>query len=80
MWNLQPSLLLYDTPCADIQVSGSIYHYAAYKRTKNNEVTFPAPNINPLHHIVTNVGDGEIDSVENIILSNAIKVRLKYGN
>lgn len=80
MWNLQPSLLLYDTPCADIQVSGSEYHYAVYKRTKNNEVTFPAPNINPLHHIVTNVGDGEIDSVEKIILSNSIKARLKYGN
>lgn len=80
MWNLQSNLLLYDAPCDKIRVSGSLRTNVDYKRTKYNEVTFPAPDVDPMQHIKTNIGDGAIESVENNLISQSLKVKLKYGN
>ena len=80
MWNLQSNLLLYDAPCDKIIVSGSLRTNVDYKRTKYNEVTFPAPDVDPMQHIKTNVGDGAIESVENDLISQTLKAKLKYGN
>lgn len=80
MWTLQASLLLYDAPCDKINVSGSLHTGVDYKRTKYNEVTFPALTVNPFEHIKTNVGDGEPDVITNDLTSNSVKVKLKYDN
>ena len=80
MWTLQQSLLLYDAPCDKIKVSGSVFSDVDYKRTKYNEVVFPAATVDPDKHIITNVGDGEPETITNDITSDSIKVKLKYLN
>lgn len=80
MWELQQGLLLYDAPCDKIEVSGALRTGVDYKRTKYNEVTFPALTVDPAQHITTNVGDGAPETVTNDLTSNSIKVKLKYGN
>lgn len=80
MWTLQTSLLLYDAPCDKIKVSNTLQSNVDYKRTKYNEVVFPAVDADPLQHIKTNVGDGEVETVQNDLTSQSLKVKLKYGN
>lgn len=80
MWTLQTSLLLYDAPCDKIKVSGGLFSGVDYKRTKYNEVVFPAQNVDPDKHIITNVGDGEPETITNDLTSNSVKVKLKYLN
>ena len=78
--NLKKSLLLYDAPCDKVQVSGSLHINVDYKRTKFNEVTFPALTVDPAQHITTNVGDGAPETITYDLTSDSVKIKLKYGN
>lgn len=77
---LQKSVLLYNAPCAEVEVSGTLFQGVDYVRTKYNDVTFPAQDVDPIKHITTNVGDGAVDSVTNNIVNQSVKVKLKYPN
>lgn len=80
MWQLQPKLLAFDAPCDKIRISGALRTGVDYKRTKYNEVTFPALTVDPVQHITTNVGDGAPETITYDLTSNSVKVKLKYGN
>ncbi len=80
MQNLQQSVLLYDAPCDKIEVSGVEHEGVDYKRTKYNEVEFPANYADPYKHITTAVGDGAVDSMQFNLVNQSIKVKLKYAN
>ena len=80
MWDLQNGVLLYDAPCDKIKSSGLIHNNVDYKRTKYNEVVFPAVDADPTQHIKTNVGNGEVNTLTINIVNVSIKAKLKYGN
>lgn len=80
MWRLQPGVLLYNAPCDRVRASGILHQHVDYVRTKYNDVTFPAQDVDPIKHITTNVGDGAVDSVTNSLVNQSVKVKLKYPN
>lgn len=80
MFELQKSVLQYNLPCSQINRSKLTVTIPQelVKRAKTNEVKFPAFNLDPFEHVTTNIGDGEVESIENKICNNMLKVKLKY--
>lgn len=80
MYELQQNVLQFDLPCAQISRCKTTITVPQrqVKRTKTNEVKFPAFDLDPFEHVTTNIGDGEVDTIENKICNNMLKVKLKY--
>lgn len=80
MFELQKSVLQYNLPCSQINRSKLTVTIPQelVKRAKTNEVKFPAFDLDPFEHVKTNIGDGEVESIENKICNNMLKVKLKY--
>ena len=81
MFWLQENYLKYDLPALNVTINGTATTASSVKKNKVQEIstTFDVPIVEPIRLVVTEIGNGKIETLTRDLSENTRKLKLKHG-